>query len=340
MTEKERPFTMTKKSLLVEVGLNLLLVSLLGALSCISPLHAAEKQDPLKPVARINGVAIIQREVDEATAALIPQASYHRNVSPEKMKELQKQALDNLIREELFFRAALKKNYKVPKGDVTRRYEEIVKRYPSKKVFQEVLKKNGLSEGEVRKRIEHIMLADLFLKEEVYKKAELKQKDLLDYYEKNKEKFKKPEAVHLFHILIKVPPEALKDQKEKLRKKAEDIYQKLKKGEDFQKLAWDNSDDPSKVKGGDLGVVHRGRLEPEVETPAFALKKGELSGIVTSLYGYHILKVVEKIPAQQLKFEETKDKLKKELEEKEVQKRLAETVKNLRDGATIEILTP
>lgn len=303
-----------------------------------TPLFAAEKQDNvLKPVAKVNGIAITQRELNEATATLLPQASYHRNVTPEKIKELQKQALDNLIREELFYRAGLKKGYKVAKSDINRRLKEITKKYPSPGAFKDALKKNSLTEADIRKKIEHIMLADVFLKEEVYKKAELKEKELLDYYRKNQEKFVKPESVHLSHILIKVQPEAQKEDKEKLKKKAEDIYQKLKKGEDFAKLAWDNSDDPSRVKGGDLGVVHRGRLEAEVEGPAFALKKGEMSGIVTSIYGYHILKAMDKMPPQQLKFEEAKDKLKKELEEKEAEKRLANLVKNLKENAKIEI---
>jgi len=302
------------------------------------PLSAADENAASKPAAKVNGIAITQREVDEATATLLPRASYHRNVTPEKIKELQKQALDNLIREELFYREGLKKGYKVPKSDIGKRVDEIIKKYPSKSAFKDALKKYGLSEEDIRKKVEHMMLADLFLKEAVYKKAEIKENQLLDYYEKNREKFQKPEAARFSHILIKVPPEAPKEEKEKLKKKAEEIYEKLKKGEDFARLAWDSSDDPSRVKGGDLGVVHRGRLETEVEGPAFALAKGEMSGIVPSLYGYHIFKAMEKFPPQQLKFEEVKEKLKKELEEKEVEKRLTILIKTLKESAKIEIL--
>jgi peptidyl-prolyl cis-trans isomerase C len=303
------------------------------------PLFAVDANVGLKPWAKVNGIAITQREVDEATAILLPRASYHGNVAPEKIRELQKKALDNLIKEELFYREGLKKGYKVPKSDIGKRVDEIIKKYPSKSAFKDALKKYGITEEDVRKKVGHMMLADLLLKEEVYKKAEITENQLLDYYEKNREKFQKPEAARLSHILIKVPPEASKEEKEKLKKKAENIYEKLKKGEDFAKLAWDNSDDPSRVKGGDLGVVHRGRLEPDVEGPAFALKKGEMSGIVPSLFGHHIFKALEKLPPQQLKFEEVKDKLKKELEEKEVENRLTNLVKTLKENAKIEILT-
>ncbi len=301
-------------------------------------LSAAVPQDKsLMPAAKVNDTVITHRELDEAVVTLLPQASYHRNVTPEKIIELEKKALENLIREELFYRAAMKKGYKVGKADISKRLAEIIKRYPSKNAFNEALKKYGLKEGDVRKKIEHIMLAQVLVNEEVYKKSEIQEKELIDYYQKNQDKFQKPEAARLFHILIKVPPAASKEEKEKLKKKAEDLLQRLKKGEDFQKLAWDNSDDPSRVKGGDLGVVHRGRLEPDVENPAFALKKGELSGIVTSIYGHHILKAVEKLPPQQLKYEEVKDKLKKELEEKAIDKRLADLIKSLKENARIEI---
>lgn len=301
-----------------------------------SPLVAADQDALGKTVAKVNGIAIRQWELNDATAALIPQASYHRNVSPEKMKELRRQALDTLIREELFYRAALKKGYRVSKDDLNKRWGAIAGRYPSKSAFREALKTAGLKEEDLRKKIEHMMTADLFVKEEVIKKAEISDAGLLDYYKKNQEKFQKPEARRLSHILIRVPPEAAPGDKEKLKKKAEEILQKIRKGGDFQQIAWDNSDDPSRVKGGDLGEVHRGRLDPDVEAAAFALKKGEISGVVSSLYGYHIIKVADAYPPRQLTFEEARDKLKKELEEKEVAKRRADLIKTLKDAAKIE----
>jgi len=313
------------------------IIIFLVMVSLCNPLWAAEKK-PVSPAALVNGVIITQPEVEEAMTVLIPQASYHRSITAEKKNELLKQALDNLIQEELFYRAALKKGYRVPKADLSRKFDEIAKKYRSKAVFREAIKKYDLTEEEIKKKIEHIMLADYFVKEEVYKKAALKESELLAYYQANKEKFQKPEAVRVSHILIKIPPESLNEEKDKLKKKAEDIYQKLKKGENFEQLAWDNSDDPSRVKGGDLGVVHRGRLEPEVEAPAFALKKGEMSGIVNSIYGYHILKVTDKFPPQQLTFEEVKDKLRKELEEKEIKGRQTQLVKLLKESAKIEII--
>jgi parvulin-like peptidyl-prolyl isomerase len=306
---------------------------------CFSSALLAGEKKTANPAALVNSVVIAQKEVEEAVAVLIPQASYHRGVTPEKKRELQKQALDNLIQEELFYRAGLKKGYRVPKADLNKKFEEIAKKYRTKNMFKEALSKYDLTEEELKKKIERIMLADLFVNEEVYKKAMLKEGELFEYYQINKANFQKPEAVRLSHILIKIPPEALQEEKETLKKKAADIYQRLVKGESFEELAWNNSDDASRVKGGDLGVVHRGRLEPELEEPVFSLQKGEMSGIVASLYGFHIFKAIDKIPSQQLTFEEVKDKLRRELENKEIQGRLTQLVKLLKENAKIEIFT-
>jgi hypothetical protein len=121
------------------------IIIFLVAVNFCAPLWAAEKK-PINPAALVNGVIITQKEVEAAMAALIPQASYHQNVTPEKKRELLKQALDNLIQEELFYRAGLKKGYRVPKADLSRKFDEIAKKYGSKSVFREAVKKYDLTE--------------------------------------------------------------------------------------------------------------------------------------------------------------------------------------------------
>jgi len=287
--------------------------------------------------AKVNGVVITKQEVLMAREALLPRAFYHRSVSPEKLAELEKKALENLIIEELFFQAAVKRGLSVKKEEIDEGLKRVIANYPSPQAYREALKKYNLKEKDVKKKLEHMLLARAYEREEVEKKSLLTEKDIVTYYQKNGEKFKKPEAVRLFHILIKVPPEASSEDKRKLKEKAENLLRRLEKGEDFQQLAWANSDDLSKIKGGDLGVVHKGRLDPELEGPVFALEKGKVSPVLTSLYGYHLFKVAEKYPPQKLTFEEVKDKLKKELEEKERERRRKEIIASLKEQAVIEV---
>ena len=124
--------------------------------------------------------------------------------------------------------------------------------------------------------------------------------------------FRMPERVHARHILLKT--EGKSDaEKKALQAKAEDLLKQLKNGADFAELAKKNSQDGSAEQGGDLGWFVRNQMVPEFDSVAFALKPKELSGVVTSQFGYHIIQVLEKDAAKLKPFEEVKDELAKEV---------------------------
>jgi len=124
--------------------------------------------------------------------------------------------------------------------------------------------------------------------------------------------FRMPERVHARHILLKTQGKS-DAEKKVLQARAEDLLKQLKNGADFAELAKKNSDDGSKEQGGDLGWFVRNQMVPEFDSAAFALKPKELSGVVTSQFGYHIIQVLEKDPAKLKPFEEVKDELTKEV---------------------------
>jgi peptidyl-prolyl cis-trans isomerase D len=124
--------------------------------------------------------------------------------------------------------------------------------------------------------------------------------------------FRMPERVHARHILLKT--EGKSDaEKKALQAKAEDLLKQLKNGADFAELAKKNSQDGTAENGGDLGWFVRNQMVPEFDSVAFTLKPKELSGVVTSQFGYHIIQVLEKDPAKLKPFEEVKDELAKEV---------------------------
>ncbi|MBZ5632664.1 MAG: peptidylprolyl isomerase [Acidobacteriia bacterium] len=124
--------------------------------------------------------------------------------------------------------------------------------------------------------------------------------------------FRMPERVHARHILLKT--EGKSDaEKKALLAKTEDLLKQLKNGADFSELAKKNSDDGSKDQGGDLGWFVKNQMVPEFDSVAFSLKPKELSGVVTSQFGYHIIQVLEKDSAKLKPFEEVKDELAKEV---------------------------
>jgi peptidyl-prolyl cis-trans isomerase D len=124
--------------------------------------------------------------------------------------------------------------------------------------------------------------------------------------------FRMPERVHARHILLKTDGKS-DAEKKALQAKAEDLLKQLKNGADFAELAKKNSNDGSAEQGGDLGWFVRNQMVPEFDTVAFSLKPKELSGVVTSQFGYHIIQVMEKDAAKLKPFEEVKDELAKEM---------------------------
>jgi len=157
--------------------------------------------------------------------------------------------------------------------------------------------------------------------------------DLQAYYDQHRDEYRLPEQVKVSHILIKTPLPAADgkvDDKavEAARVKAEDVLKQVKAGGDFAKLAEKYSDDPGSAKnGGSLGLIGRGRTVPEFEKAAFSLPKGQISDLVKSSYGYHIIRVDDKQDAHMKTLEEVKADIEPILKQQKAQ-RAAENAAN------------
>ena len=151
--------------------------------------------------------------------------------------------------------------------------------------------------------------------------------DLRRAYNEQRERYRIPERVRVRHILLKTADKPPADV-QAARKKIEDLLKQVKAGADFAKLAQQNSDDTaSAVKGGDIDWITRGQTVPEFEKAAFTLKPGEISGVITTVYGFHILKVEEKELPHMKTFEEVKGELLTEVQ----QARATDKVQSLAD---------
>lgn len=152
-------------------------------------------------------------------------------------------------------------------------------------------------------------------------------------YEQNKDNYRTGERAHVRHILLNTADKP-KEEVDKIQKKAEALLKQIQGGADFADLAAKNSDDPdSKVKGGDLGFIERGRTVAEFEASAFSLKPKEISNLVKTQYGFHILQTLEKQEARLRPFEEVKAQLTGELRKQAV----ADKVQTTLDQALSEV---
>ncbi len=135
------------------------------------------------------------------------------------------------------------------------------------------------------------------------------EKEIESFYEYNNEAYTQPKQVKARHILFTLGEDALKEAEDKVRKVAKEVLAKARQGEDFATLAKKHSEGPTKSKGGDLGYFKRGQMTPSFEEIAFKLKKGEISDLVRTEFGYHIIKVEDIKEAATKSLEEVRDEI-------------------------------
>jgi len=179
---------------------------------------------------------------------------------------------------------------------------------------------------------------------ELKSKVSVTDEQIKKYYDENSQQFERPESVRVAHILLStrdpVSNQELSEEKKKDKKQQiEKILERARKGEDFAALAREFSEDTgSKNKGGEYTFA-RGQMVPEFESAAFALKTNQVSDVVTTPFGFHVIKFYEKMPAQKLDLAKVKDDLKDQLARSEVQdKMLPDYLKKLKKDATLEYI--
>lgn len=292
---------------------------------------------PSAVVARVNGASINESEVQQEMESLYPSNSAHGGIRAEKLKEIHSQALEELIVQELAYQQAVKTHALVPMTEVRAEFARLRQKY-SARDFDRSLQASGLTRQQYLKNLQRRMTLERLLKQKVALPSRVSRQALRAYYNRNLKKFQRPEQVRARLILAAVDPKGAPEDDRKAKEKIEMVYRELKAGKNFAGLAEQHSDDFYKVKGGDLGWVHRGRLEPDFEKVAFALPVGKFSEPFRTPYGYNLMKVEGRESARQMKFEEIRNILKAELEQKKFQELRQTWMAQLKKGARIEIV--
>ena len=232
----------------------------------------------------------------------------------------------------------LSADVKVSDEDVDKTVEQIKAQFPSEDKMNEELKKNNQTLDKVKENIRTSLKEQQWIESQLGDKIAVTDADAKDFYDKNADKFQVPNEVRASHILFAVPQDAKPDavaEKEKLAKKTED---RIKKGEDFAKLATELSDDPgSKATGGDLNFFTHDRMVPEFADAAFKMKVGDVSDPVKTQYGFHIIKVTDKKDARTVPFDEAKDKIESYLKESKKREAVTSLLKSVREKADVTV---
>ena len=302
------------------------------------PALAAEKQASADKVAVVNGSVITSRELDRELGRAKEQLlQLGRPVTDDQLSEMRKRMLDNLIAYELLYQESKKQGVKVADAAVDERIDELKKQYPDEGEFKQMLSSSDLTEADLKSYIKRGMAIQQLVDNRIVQKITVSDKKVRDYYDSNLERFKQPEQVRASHILAKVDPGADESQKAEARKQIEKIQKELKKGGDFAALAKEHSACPSSAQGGDLGYFARGQMVKPFEDAAFALEPGQVSDIVETKFGYHLIKVTDKKPPSTIPFDEVKDRIAEHMKQEQTREKVLAYVEELRGKAKVEI---
>lgn len=299
----------------------------------------AAPSSPLTVVARVNGVDITQAEVDRAKKIILSRNQMaHTSMNDEMVKKVNEAALNQIIAKELLYQAGKKLEMKDLDKQVKDKVAENKARFASQEAYEKALKEMDMSEKEVETFTREDLVIGNLIETTIVPKAKVTDEEAKKFYDDNKDKFHREEAVRASHILVGVDQKATAEEKKKAKEKAESLLKQLKGGADFAELAKKESSCPSSAQGGDLGFFGKGQMVPEFEKAAFGLKPGEVSDVVETQFGYHIIKLAEKKEAETVPFEEAKERIEQFLTQQKVQQGVGNYVEELREKGKVEIL--
>ena len=255
-----------------------------------------------------------------------------------QVTRLRTEVVEGLVRRELLYQES-KLKVKVTDAEIDTEVKKLKEQYSTESDFTAALGSMNLSSASLRAQVERALSIQKYM-DTYAAKASVDDKEIWAYYDKNRASFRVPEQVKASQILIKTDPSWDETKKAAARKKIDDIRTKLKTGQDFESLARTYSEDPSASKGGDLGYVRTGQVLKPFEDALFALKPGEVSDVVETSVGFHIIKAVDRKAETTIPFEKVKDQLRSALKQEKGQQEANASIAKVREKARVEIYLP
>jgi peptidyl-prolyl cis-trans isomerase C len=307
-----------------------------------APAAPAEAKPYVLPetVATVEGVDIKKEELEKAFAAMLSSQGVTADAVPAAQKsQAYHMILDELIDEKLIEKRSA--DVKVTDEEFETEFQKFKGNFGTEDEMKAQLEKAGQSLEKIKGDIRNSLKARHWLEAQRKDAAPMTDEEAKAFYDKNPDQFQKPEQVRASHILIKVAEDAKPEDVVKKEKEAEAVLARVKAGEDFKKLATEISEDPSaKQNGGDLDFFTKERMVPEFSEAAFAMKKDDVSEPVRSKFGYHIIKVTDRKPAEKVSFESVKPRLIAYLERQKTQESMEKIIHDVREKADVKVDLP
>jgi peptidyl-prolyl cis-trans isomerase C len=317
-------------------------------LVCLASLPSALAADPAPAakvtsnivVARVQGALITENQVLQMIEQLTSELELSAQQTREKTALYYKDALESLIGIALLKAEGKEKAIVIDKSKVDETYKSVASSFSSAEEFNKTLKEQKMTESDLRQQLEENLAYQETVDQATKDVPKTSEDDIKKFYDGNQEYFKVPEQVRAAHILLSIDAKSTVAQKAETKKKLESLRADIESSRiTFEEAAAKYSNDEGTAKkGGDLGFFSKGQMVKAFEETAFATKPGTYAPIVETLYGYHLIKVLETKPAGIAPLDEAKASIRSFLERKAKQEALIKHVEDLKGKAKVEVL--
>ncbi len=290
-----------------------------------------------KVAAKINSEVITLSSVEEKSVLL--RQKYDQSSSTNiSQKELLSEALNMIIEEKLQAQEGVKRGVVVDEASVDAALKNISdKNGLNEGQLEEMLEREGKSLSSFRKHIREQIMVSKVSRYELSNRVKVSYKEINNYYSSHQKEFWKDSQIRARHILFIVEPGASEKIRREKLDQATKILNKIREGGDFIVIAREYSEDVSASNGGDLGFITRGEMVAEFEEALFSIKEGQVSDIVKTEYGYHIIKSEAVLAGKTLTLEETKDRITQILSVQKRKQGYKDWISELKKASFIEI---
>jgi parvulin-like peptidyl-prolyl isomerase len=302
----------------------------------IPPAVAADQE----PAAVVNGVRIMPWETEREFRSLLPQSSFHRRLEGDRRTELERQALDVLVMKELKRQWAGKEALPVDESAVDRELTKIRRRFPDDAAYRRALVERDMREAGLRLAIERDHLAKAVDERVLSAVPEPTPDDVERFFAANRADYVTPESRHVIHTLVYVAPSAGAEVWEQAGEAAAAVAASAREGTTDlpEEAVRRRSDIPPRYRDqtGDLGMIHRGALQAELDEVVFSAAPSDVVGPVRTIYGFSVLQVLSVEPPRQIELEQVQDAIDSRLRSERQENALAGFESRLRAAAIVE----
>jgi peptidyl-prolyl cis-trans isomerase C len=303
----------------------------------VAPAAPEPVPSELPPVlARVNGDDITRAEFEAAVRSLEGRAG--QSVPAEQRDEVYRGLLNDLIAFRLLKQEAERRQLQPSDAELNAALKELRGQFPNEAAFKQALAAQKMTLEQLRQETREKLVVNQLLEGEVGASVVVTPAEISGFYEKNPERFQQPEAVRASHILIGVAQDADESTRKTARARAEQVLKQARAGADFAQLARKHSNDSSAERGGDLGPIPRGQTVPAFEEAAFKLQPGQISDVVETPFGYHIIKVTDRQAARTVPFSEVTGRIEEYLEQERRGEKARAFVEQLKAQGQVEVL--